>query len=73
MLQAVAFGTAVVALNSMRWSVFDCHTCSTVNTTVSGKLGLYHYSLEKNEDNTTTTVEGRINNDANTALCNVLT
>jgi len=72
MIGFVGFGCAVVALNSMRWSVFDSSSPSHANATVHGKLGLYYYELTLGNLTHGKTVMGRINNAASTALCNVM-
>jgi len=71
MIGFVGFGCVVVALNSMRWSVFD--TSIHNHTAVSGKFGFYHYEATLGNSTHGVTMHGRINNDSPTALCNVLT
>jgi len=74
MLQCVAFGMTVVALNSVRWSVFES-PCDGANSTLTcaGKIGFYHYELSITDNITEIAEEGRINSAAETALCNVMT
>jgi len=72
MLACVAFGCTLVSLTSMRWSVFDA-PCSSNTTQCEGYIGLYRYDIKVDDNETLLEAQGRINNAASTALCNVIT
>lgn len=82
MLGFTAFGTCCLSLNSLRWSVFDSkhdHILDSAvagmpDVRVSGRLGLYRYEMMLGDNSTVgETVQGRVNNGASTALCNMNT